>query len=82
MQEKDYFEGILTSIKNLSGLLLHGSIESSNEDVHTKMQEALKESLDIQHDIYIEMQNNGWYQIENIKDSEIKKALSKQEKSN
>ncbi|MGM9834897.1 MAG: spore coat protein [Bacilli bacterium] len=81
MQEKDYFEGILTSVKLSADLLMHGALESSTDEINDTFIKCEKNILEIQHEIFNIMKDNNWYKMENIKESEINKALKKQEET-
>lgn len=78
MQEKDYFEGILNSVKLASDLLMHGALESSTDEINETFIKSEQTMLEIQHEIFNTMKDNNWYKLENIKESEIAKALKKQ----
>ena len=47
MEDRDLMESELLVIKGVCDLYLHGTIESSTQDVHTVFKDALNESLDI-----------------------------------
>ena len=52
MEDKDLMEKELLIIKGVCDLYLHGTIESSTQEVHCAFKEALNTSLDIQNKIY------------------------------
>ena len=62
MEDKDLMEKELLIIKGVCDLYLHGTIESSTQEVHCAFKEALNTSLDIQNKIYNLMKEKGWYQ--------------------
>ena len=51
MEDKDLMEKELLIIKGVCDLYLHGTIESSTQEVHCAFKEALNISLDIQNKI-------------------------------
>lgn len=79
MTEQLAMNNILTIIKSLNTLLLSGTIESSNEDVHKEFKKNLDDFLKLQNEIYLEMQNQGWYKLQNVESSVINKTLKKLE---
>ena len=77
MEDKKYLTNILTMIKSLTMLYINGTIESSNENIRSLLENGLKDSLELQNELYQNMKNDGYYKIENIKDKEIKSLLKK-----
>ena len=75
--EKFLYENILSLQKSLCTLYLNGAIESSNDDVRKVMETGLALSLDLQDEIYQIMKDDGFYNVENLKESEIKKVCNK-----
>lgn len=61
MEDRDLMEKELLSIKGITDLYLHGTIESTTAEVHAAFKEALNTSLDIQNKIYNLMAEKGWY---------------------
>ena len=71
MEDKDLMENELLIIKCVCDLYLHGTIESTTQDVHTTFKDALNESLNIQNKIYNLMAEKGWYKTENVEQTKI-----------
>ncbi len=71
MEDKDLMEKELLIIKGVCDLYLHGTIESTTQDVHTTFKDALNESLNIQNKIYNLMAEKGWYKTENVEQTKI-----------
>ena len=61
MQDQVIMENILVSVKNACDLFLHGTIESSTENVLGSFKQALNDSLCIQNEVYSKMSQKGWY---------------------
>lgn len=80
MNMKYEYENVLTLTKSLATLYLNGSIESSNGKVRTCLLNGLDETLMLQDQIYQTMKEDGMYQVENIKESEILKTYNKLKK--
>lgn len=81
MNDKELFEDILVAVKTSSDLLLHGTIESSTQNVHCAFDTALKDTLNMQNEIYNKMSQKGWYpaeQAEQNKISQVKQNFSAQ----
>lgn len=77
VNNKIYLENALTLTKSLSMLYINATIESSNEETRAVFYNGLLVNLEMQDDIYQNMKDDGYYNPENIKTSEIKKALKK-----
>lgn len=77
MEDKLLMEGLLWDTKEMADLCLHGSIESGTKDVHEAFLGALKEILNMQHEIYETMSSNGWYQEEQVEQTKIDQAKQK-----
>ena len=64
--DKCLMEDILLLEKGVCDLFMHGSIESSTENVHHAFQLALNEGLVMQNELYSKMSEKGWYQEDNV----------------
>lgn len=71
MEDRDIMENELLVVKGVCDLYLHGSIESSTENVHATFKDALNVSLDIQNKIYNLMSEKGWYKTETVEQNKI-----------
>ena len=69
MSDKDLMENVLQLEKGVCDLFLHGTIESSSEDVHKAFCMALNSSLATQDTIYNRMAEKGWYPTEQAEQS-------------
>ena len=77
MEDKDLMENHLLIVKGVCDLYLHGMIESTSQDVHTKFQNALNEELNIQNKIYNLMKDRGWYKTDEAESNKLAMAKSK-----
>lgn len=77
MEDKYLMESLLMSIKGVIDLYMHGSIESSHDDVRLAFNKAINESLHMQNEIYQLMANKGWYPTENETVDKINKVKQK-----
>ena len=71
MKDKDLMQDILMIEKGVCDLYMHGSIESSTNNVNQVLKTALSDSLCMQDDIYKKMQSRGWYSAEQADQSKI-----------
>lgn len=77
MSNKVILETILTLTKSLNTLYLNGAIEASNKETRKMMEKGLQESLSMQEEIYQMMVNDGYYQVCNVKPTEIEQLYCK-----
>ena len=61
MNDRDLMENMLLLEKGSCDLYLHGTIESSNQNVCRTFNKALGDSLGMQSTIYSKMESKGWY---------------------
>ncbi len=64
MNDRDLMENMLLLEKGVCDLYLHGSVESSTENVRTAFTNSLAKALSMQDKLYTKMEENGWYQSE------------------
>ncbi len=79
MANKTCFENYLLILKSTVEVFVHGTLESSNENVRTLLKMGLNETITNQAKTFDIMQKNNWYQIKNILSEEIKSTLNKVE---
>lgn len=77
MQDQNIMENLLLTTKGVCDLYLHGVIESSTQDVHSAMDDALSEVLGMQKNIYSEMEKKGWYPAQQAEAQQIAKVQQK-----
>ncbi len=61
MNDQAIMENLLLTTKGVCDLYMHGTIESSTQNVHQAFDSALNDSLAMQEDIYQKMSSKGWY---------------------
>lgn len=71
MDDKHLMENILLLEKGVCDLFMHGTIESSTENVHHTFSAALNDALTMQDTIYDKMAAKGWYPTEQVDQSKI-----------
>ena len=71
MDDRNLMENMLLLEKGVCDLYMHGTIESSTENVHKAFSSALNEALCMQDTIYDEMAAKGWYPAEQADQSKV-----------
>ena len=82
MNDKLILENYLLVLKSTVEVYVHGTLESSNNNVRNTLKDCLNETLSHQADTYDLMVKNGWYQTNNVELQEIENTLSKLENNN
>ena len=77
MQDKVIMDNILTSVKSVCDLMMHGTIESATPDVNNTFKTALNECLCIQHEIYGKMAQKGWYPSQSAPQQQVEQTKQK-----
>ncbi len=75
--DKEILEMLLSLSKSLIKLYCDASIESSNKKVSSVMSDGLNKTLGLQQELYGQMNEDGFYQVQNVNQSEITKTLNK-----
>lgn len=77
MDDKNLMENILLLEKGVCDLYMHGSIESSTQNIHQAFKTALNESLTMQDTLYDQMAAKGWYPTEQVEQSKVEQVKQK-----
>lgn len=77
MDDKNLMENILLLEKGVCDLFMHGTIESSTENVHKAFKNSLDESLCVQDTIYDKMAAKGWYPTEQVEQNKVNSVKQK-----
>ena len=77
MNDQAIMENLLLTTKGACDLHMHGTIESSTQNVHHAFDTALTDSLCMQSDIYKQMADKGWYPPEQADAQQIDKVRQK-----
>lgn len=77
MNNKIILENYLLIIKSTIEVYIHGTLESSNQDVREVLHKGLEETLEHQDKIYKELVENNYYVVENTTPSTINKTFNK-----
>ena len=76
MTDQLYFDNYLMILKSSVEVYVHGTLESSNDEVREVLKHGLDETMKHQARVYDEMTKNGWYTICNVESKTIKQTLS------
>lgn len=82
MNDQLLMDNYLLVLKSTIEVYVHGTLEASNPDIRNLLRSGLDETIDAQARTYDEMTKYGWYQINNVKASMVKKTLNKINKNN
>ena len=77
MDNKLIMENYLLVLKSTVEVYVHGTLESSNQDIRDLLNSGLNDILASQAKTYDEMTKYGWYSINNIEASTINNTLKK-----
>ena len=77
MQDKVIMDNILTSVKGVCELMMHGTIESSTPNVNSTFKAALNDCLCMQNEIYAKMSQKGWYPSQQAPQQQIEQTKQK-----
>ena len=77
MNDQLLMDNYLLVLKSTVEVYVHGTLESSNDDIRELLKECLSDTLKHQANTYDEMTKYGWYTINNIEKTTIQETLSK-----
>ena len=77
MEDKHLMENILLLEKGVCDLFMHGTIESSTDNVHQAFSAALNSALCMQDTIYDQMSAKGWYPTEQAEQNKVNSVKQK-----
>ena len=80
--DKLIMENYLLILKSTVEVYVHGTLESSNDDVKSLLKNNLNVILDCQRNTFNKMTDFGWYPVNNVLVSEITKTLNKVKNGN
>lgn len=76
MNDQLLMDNYLLILKSTNEVYVHGTLESSNQDIRTLLKTGLDETLNHQARTYDEMTKYGWYKINNVEKTTIKQTLN------
>ena len=82
MNDKLLMDNYLLVLKSTVEVYVHGTLESSNQDIKELLKQGLDETMSAQARTYEEMTKYGWYTINNVEITTIKQTLNKLQSQN
>lgn len=79
MTDQMLMDNYLLILKSSVEVYVHGTLESSNAMVRKLLKYGLDEIMTSQADTYDKMAECGWYQVNNVKPTQINQVLKKVE---
>ena len=76
MSDQLLMDNYLLVLKSTVEVYVHGTLESSNQDIRELLKECLSETLTHQANTYDEMTKYGWYNVNNVEKTQIKETLT------
>jgi len=77
MSNELVFNNYLMLLKGTVEVYIHGTLESSNEDVKETLKTSLDDILNSQKDTFNIMVENNWYEVNNVKTNVIDQTYKK-----
>lgn len=77
MSDQLLMDNYLLILKSTMEVYVHGTLESSNEDIRQLLKEGLSNTQINQSNTYDEMTKYGWYNVKDIETTTIKETLNK-----
>ena len=82
MNDKLIMDNYLLILKSTVEVFVHGTLESSNNDIRQLLKDSLDNIMTSQANTYDEMTKYGWYTINNIEVTTINETLNKLKNNN
>ena len=82
MNDQLIMDNYLLILKSTVEVYVHGTLESSNNDVRTTLKDNLNNIMSCQARTYDKMTTYGWYPVNNVDTSIISQTLNKVKSSN
>lgn len=77
MEDRVIMDNILSTTKAVCDLMMHGTIESSTQNVHEAFKSTLNDCLCMQNEIYSKMSQKGWYPSQQVEQQKIEQTKQK-----
>ncbi len=77
MNDELIMNNYLLVLKSTVEVFVHGTLESSNNSTRKLLKTGLFDIISSQARTYDEMVKNGWYQVNNVKTSEVNNIYKK-----
>lgn len=76
MSDQLLMDNYLLVLKSTMEVYVHGTLESSNEDIRQLLKDGLNNTQTNQANTYDEMTKYGWYNVKDVEKTTIKETLS------
>ena len=77
MTDQFIMDNYLLLLKSTVEVYVHGTLESVNPKLRKLLKSGLDDTMSNQANTYDEMTKCGWYQINNVKNTQINQVLKK-----
>lgn len=77
MDDQLLMDNYLLILKGTTEVYVHGTLESTNQDVREELKNCLNQILSLQANTYDEMTKYGWYPTTNVETNQIIQTLNK-----
>ncbi len=77
MDNQKCMDNYLLVLKSTIEVYVHGTLESSNQDIRELLKTGLDETLTAQANTYDLMTKYGWYNVQNVESTTINQTLNK-----
>lgn len=82
MNDQILMDNYLLVLKSTVEVYVHGTLESSNNDVREHLKGCLDNIMSMQADTYDKMVEHGWYQVDNVEETKVQETLVKLQNNN
>lgn len=82
MNDQLIMDNYLLILKSTVEVYVHGTLESSNQDIKSTLKDSLNQILTCQENTYNEMTKYGWYTTQNVDANVINNTLTKLKNKN
>lgn len=76
MTDQVMLDNYILALKATVEVYVHGTLESSNENVRQTLKDCLNDTMTHQANTYDIMASYGWYTVSNVKGKEIEKTIT------
>ena len=77
MNDRIIMDNYLLVLKGTVEVYVHGTLESSNEEIRNILKEHLNDTMTMQANTYDLMSENNWYDVSNVESTTIRQTLTK-----
>ena len=77
MNDQIRMDNYLLILKSTVEVYVHGTLDSSNQDIRSLLKNCLNDTMSSQARTYDEMTKYGWYKVNNVESTTINQTLNK-----